>query len=576
MIEQIVTSSILIAAILILSFFMEKRINPCVKYALWLLVAVKLLVPFPEFQSNLSVMNLANRIEQTEVRYLFVENAPEEKLETPIRGTTGGSVPHKTEAADIFSFVRTAGMLLCAGLFAWGNLRFSRKVRKSRVPVGRYQNKLNVYTAAGLASPCLFGLFRPSIYLQRDRELSGEQKEYVFAHEYVHYRHGDHVWALVRCACVILYWYHPLVWLAACASIKDSELACDWGTLKLVGKENYREYGKTLIEIAAGISRPSKYHVLACSTGATGGGKELKKRMRMIVKQPRTKLVSLVILLFVCICIAGCTFGSAVVPVDAGDAGDTEDAPPAATPTAAVQPPEPSMSQEAILYEQPEADQVCIRVEPPVLRERLSYFYIPSEEAQERLIPRVEALNLTGEPFARRWEGKKETGWQLYYNDLAFLVFEGGYLYYTYTDETGIMECLIEDPELCGYIQNMLQEELGYYRFDPAKIENIRSAKLEIGNRELYYTQTVTDVETLKKFENWFSGAEYIFGGADCMNQCACLELTLDSGEVVRLSMAADSCSNFAINGVYYDYRPTADWDNIEFFGCFDEIPWEW
>ena len=301
----------------------------------------------------------------------------------------------------------------------------------------------------------------------------------------------------------------------------------------------------------------------------------MKKRMRMIAKQPRTKLASVIILLLVCICIAGCTFGSAVIPVNAGD---TEDAPPAATPTAAVQTPELTVyREEAILYEQPEADQVCIRVEPSVLRERLSYFYIPPEEAQEWLIPRVEALELTGEPFDRRWEGKKETGWQLYYNDIAFLVFEDGCLYYTYDDaETGIMECLIEAPELCGYIQTMLQEELGYYRFDPANIINIRSAKLEIGNRELYYTQTVTDVETLKKFENWFSNAEYIFGGADCMNQCARLELTLDSGEVVKLSMAADSCSNFAINGVYYDYRPTADWDNIEFFGCFDEIPWEW
>ena len=160
---------------------------------------------------------------------------------------------------------------------------------------------------------------------------------------------------------------------------------------------------------------------------------------------------------------------------------------------------------------------------------------------------------------------------------MAFMVFEGGYLYYTYDDgENGIMECLIEDPKLCDYIQIRLQEELDYRRFDPAKIKNIRSAKLEVGAGQEYYTQTITDEETLEQFENWFSNAEYIFGGADCVNQCACLELALAGGETVRLSMAADSCPNFAINGVYYDYRPAADWDNSEFFGCFDEIPWEW
>ena len=57
---------------------------------------------------------------------------------------------------------------------------------------------------------------------------------------------------------------------------------------------------------------------------------------------------------------------------------------------------------------------------------------------------------------------------------------------------------------------------------------------------------------------------------------CACLELTLANGEVVSLSVAADSCPNFAVNGVYYDYRPTAVWDSREFYECFDEIPWGW
>ena len=38
----------------------------------------------------------------------------------------------------------------------------------------------------------------------------------------------------------------------------------------------------------------------------------MKKRMRMIAKQPRTKMVSLLVLLLICIGIAGFTFSSAV------------------------------------------------------------------------------------------------------------------------------------------------------------------------------------------------------------------------------------------------------------------------
>ena len=250
MIEQIITSSVLIAAMLILSFFMEKRVNPCLKYALWLLIVVKLLIPLPEFQSNINVMNVVNQINEEGVRYLFIDNVIKGVNETPSRESAylqtenseniSNRMLPKIEIADICYFVWMAGMLVCAGMFAWSNLRFFQKVRSSRVSIERYKNELNVYTADGITGPCLFGLFSPSVYLQKNRELSGEQREYVLAHEYIHYKHGDHVWALVRCICVILYWYNPLVWLAACVSIKDSELACDFGTLKLVGKEKYK------------------------------------------------------------------------------------------------------------------------------------------------------------------------------------------------------------------------------------------------------------------------------------------------------------------------------------------------
>ncbi len=51
MIEQFITSSILIASILAISFLMKKRLGPCIRYALWLLAAVKL----GKFWSTLSV-----------------------------------------------------------------------------------------------------------------------------------------------------------------------------------------------------------------------------------------------------------------------------------------------------------------------------------------------------------------------------------------------------------------------------------------------------------------------------------------------------------------------------------------
>ena len=235
--------------------------------------------------------------------------------------------------------------------------------------------------------------------------------------------------------------------------------------------------------------------------------------------------------------------------------------------------------QNIMLYEQPETDKVCIKVQPSMIRENAYYYYIPTDKDQEWLSAQVEALDLEGQPFDRRWEGHKERGWQIIYNDMEIRVFEGGYLYYTYDDEKGMMECFIEAPKLCDYIQIMLTEKIGYQNYDVSDIKDIVSAKLDVKSAFTggqFYSQTITDAETLQKFEEWFRNAEYMYGGTECGTQYACLELTLANGDVMKLSMATDSCPNFHIDGVAYDYRPVSDWNNSEFYKCFNEIPWEY
>ena len=234
--------------------------------------------------------------------------------------------------------------------------------------------------------------------------------------------------------------------------------------------------------------------------------------------------------------------------------------------------------QNIMLYEQPEADKVCIKVQPSMIRENAYYYYIPTDKDQEWLSAQVDALDLDGQPFDRRWEGHKEKGWQIIYNDMEIRVFEGGYLYYTYDDEKGMMECFIEASKLCDYIQIMLRE-IGYLNYDVSDIKHIVSAKLDVKSTFTggqFYSQTITDAETLQKFEEWFSNAEYMYGGTECGTQYACLELTLANGDVMKLSMATDSCPNFHIDGVAYDYRPVSDWNNSEFYKYFNEIPWEY
>lgn len=52
--------------------------------------------------------------------------------------------------------------------------------------------------------------------------------------------------------------------------------------------------------------------------------------------------------------------------------------------------------QNIMLYEQPEADRVCIKVQPSMIRENAYYYYIPTDKDQEWLSAQVQALDLEG------------------------------------------------------------------------------------------------------------------------------------------------------------------------------------
>lgn len=63
------------------------------------------------------------------------------------------------------------------------------------------------------------------------------------------------------------------------------------------------------------------------------------------------------------------------------------------------------------------------------------------------------------------WEDHKDAGWAMvYYIVVWILGSEDGDLYCVRLDSDG--ECLIEAPELCCYIQNMVEENVGYQNYD--------------------------------------------------------------------------------------------------------------
>lgn len=345
MINWIISATILTALVITLHYLLRGRVNPRLQYALWGLVLLRLLLPFNIGTTRMSVENTVRQIPavqrwekltQPESVPPFQSAEPDAdatppsetapvKLLEPVTFSTVASAGTNDTAVQLYKTlltpVRIAYVLWLsgAGIVAAGflllNLRFALRLRKTRVRLD-CSAKLPVYICTGLDSPCLFGVFRPAVYLTPEATASEIVQRHALVHELTHYSHGDHIWAALRCLCLALHWYNPLVWWAAFLSRQDAELACDEATVRRLGESERAEYGRTLLR----LTYRKHGGLLTAATTMTGGG--ICERILLLAKKPKTAVYTLVAVLLVAALAVGCTF-----------TGAKEDSQPTETPS---------------------------------------------------------------------------------------------------------------------------------------------------------------------------------------------------------------------------------------------------
>lgn len=348
--EWIITSCVLIVIVMLLRLVLKGRISLWLQYSLWLVVLARLLIPVNFFSSPMSVMNIVPQTEaaaapvpESPVPQVFSPELPTPEIPqitpslTPAESVQNATTPAITEAApaisetvpavsapapmeatqpepeytptlkDIAFALWLLGMAVTAAIILAANIRFALRLRRSRQKE-EADCRLPVYSTKILDTPCLFGIFRPAIYLTADA-LEDDQKTHVLTHELTHYRHWDHIWSALRGVCLVLHWYNPLVWAGAILSRRDAELACDEGAIRCLGEENRIDYGKTLLHMTC-AKKDTKALFLTATT-MTGSKKTIKQRISLIAKHPKTAVYAAICLVLVAAIAVGCTFTGA-------------------------------------------------------------------------------------------------------------------------------------------------------------------------------------------------------------------------------------------------------------------------
>lgn len=314
-------SSLLILLVLALRVLLRNRLSARVRYALWAVVLLRLLIPFqipvPQAPAPVLSQRLTHYVESEDL-YAFCTgqvDIPQELEESMLHSlqpwdVVSASISYTSileipyyPGCDVMTpqglfhyafylplsqalmLLYVVGVGVLGAVLLWSNRRFSRTLRLDRRLDA--DCPLPVYVVPGLSSPCLFGLWRPNIYLPPEVAQDETALRHALAHEYTHFRHRDHIWSALRCLVLVLHWYNPLVWAAAYLSRQDGELACDEGAIRHLGEEERIPYGRTLVSLVAQRG-PRPRDVLTCSTTMAQGSRSIRQRIIRLVKRPHT------------------------------------------------------------------------------------------------------------------------------------------------------------------------------------------------------------------------------------------------------------------------------------------------
>ena len=280
MTEVLVSSTVLILALAALRLLLRGRIDPRLQYALWLLAALRLLLPVPLVSSPVSVMNAAADVPAAVQRLTAPEDrrAPQPAAEAAAAQPAAAEVQTQTQPKDrlpvrtMLKTVWLAGAAILAIVMLAQNLAFLRKLRRVRQPFACAESPSRSGSCRGCRRRALRGCFgRRSISRPR-RPPIRRRSALLLRHELAHFRAKDQLWSLVRLVCQCVYWFDPFVWLAAALARRDCELACDARVLRGLDGESRAAYGRALLGLVT--VRPGGGQLLSGATTMQLGKKE--------------------------------------------------------------------------------------------------------------------------------------------------------------------------------------------------------------------------------------------------------------------------------------------------------------
>ncbi|MDE7266079.1 MAG: M56 family metallopeptidase [Lachnospiraceae bacterium] len=306
------TTSFIIIFLLVLSPYINRRYASKWKYWVWILLTLRLLIPFNmsdmqnvfenlrhslttramQYQSDVYKYDTTQPPMQAQQKILL--EIPSQMTE-PLSPSKQSRVTSKVTFLMIMEIIWLTGGILFIGIHLCCYLIYRRKISQNAHRImndsiyGLYDKLFNelqlarripIITCDRADSPMVMGFIHPVLVLPAE-EYSDEELYFILKHELIHYKRHDICLKLLFVLANAVHWFNPVIWLMQREAVVDMELSCDERVM--LDADNTAR--KTYTEILFLILHNKCTNKTPLSTQFYGGKQVMKKRFRNILER---------------------------------------------------------------------------------------------------------------------------------------------------------------------------------------------------------------------------------------------------------------------------------------------------
>lgn len=275
---QTMSVTLVAVFILFLKRLLEDKLSPRWQYAVWSILALRMLLPIDMSRYILFPVPLWLETRKGIIEKLLNSNYT--RVYEPIRlEHIFPVIKSNPQSITDWLFVVYLAGVICLMLWymiSYVNLRILlKRGKKASEELQKKVKECPVVLVQGISSAFVCGVFHPILVLPAEKEVD----EKILLHELLHLKYYDPLQSVFWCAFRCLHWCNPFLQYVFHQIGNDMESLCDQRVLEHLEGEERRAYGVILLEMAN-----EKYARFPGTSSISNGGKNVAKRIQAIVR----------------------------------------------------------------------------------------------------------------------------------------------------------------------------------------------------------------------------------------------------------------------------------------------------